>query len=563
MTAGILDILKRNWGINAVTKGKHMVLAFMDDIKCHAQSQEGIDVITRVLIDAAKEMGLSLNNTKCGVFAVRPGEEHRGQEQQPGGRDEVEELRNEAVQDEELFLPEIREGYKYLEMVLEETRAILTSRLAVPQKIHLFNTSVVPAATYILGNLYPDEQRRTSLLKCSGLDTAVRKILVEEGLKGYSTTTAGVYLASDWGLAKVQFGRLASKGWRNPITDARRILVKYGVEIPPKITGNEELGPEAVMSVCRRAAKGIEAKQEECYLYRRMKSLAYARTLANLKKDGKGVCCPVLRSRQLEVWAVKILIAVMEDQIPGLGSIPDFRRMCLRSCGVIENSYHVSSACVVPDYIHRHDFVVYWLLREVLAGSGAPKGVQESLKFGSATLNVSYDTERGGGHIQIRAGGYCAVDVQLYHYKPDLVIITSNPRKVYVIEVSVAHLQNLENQEKVKRTRYETNSEAHVTPENMGEVHRGENLVNVLKRTHGCDVELGVLVLGCFGVVAETAELVRVKGIVGQLGVSQRGWENCLSRSSYSVATATPKVVLRSGRVKKLEGGLEDLLPKS
>lgn len=76
----------------------------------------------------------------------------------------------------------------------------MDSKLAAPQKIHLYNTSVVPAAAYILGNLYPNEQQRSSLLKCRKLDTEVRKVLVKggpvrrEGLKRYSTTRASVYL---------------------------------------------------------------------------------------------------------------------------------------------------------------------------------------------------------------------------------------------------------------------------------------------------------------------------------------------------------------------------------
>lgn len=74
-----------------------------------------------------------------------------------------------------MFLPEVRVGYKYLgitqlerdtginglmvrEKVLVEVKKIMDSKLAVPQKIHLLNTSVVPAATYVLGNLYPQEQ---------------------------------------------------------------------------------------------------------------------------------------------------------------------------------------------------------------------------------------------------------------------------------------------------------------------------------------------------------------------------------------------------------------------
>lgn len=369
----------------------------------------------------------------------------------------------------------------------------------------------------------------------------------------------GIYLQlhPDMTKANTQFEQLRRKGRRNPLMDCQRILATYGVEVPVEI-GGEELEPARVMQVCRRVAKAVEEKQEEVHVYR-SKSRSYARTLAGYKSAGKQVSIPVLESRHLEAWASKMLIAAMEDLLPELGGIPEMRRRCPRGCHADENAYHVATSCVVPDYVNRHNFAVYWVSRALLEATRAPPEVRNQLRFGSATLNAEYVSEIAGRQLTIRAGGFCAVDVPIYHYKPDVVVRTSNPRKVYVLEASVAHFQNLEDQEILKCKRYGFNSAVHITPDNVNDVLRGENLVNILKRTYGCEVELGVMVVGCFGEIIQTAEMVNMERLVNEMGVSRRAWKSCLSRCSFSIATA--KILVRrcheavGGRTAEGRGG--------
>lgn len=99
----------------------------------------------------------------------------------------------------------MRTGYKYLgitqlerdtgvngprvvDKVIEEVKGIIGSKLAVHQKIQLMNSSVVPAATYVLGNLYPQEQNRGTIKRCKELDTKIRVLLVKEGIKPYAAS---------------------------------------------------------------------------------------------------------------------------------------------------------------------------------------------------------------------------------------------------------------------------------------------------------------------------------------------------------------------------------------
>lgn len=118
-----------------------------------------------------------------------------------------------------------------------------------------------------------------------------------------------------------------------------------------------------------------------------------------------------------------------------------------------------------------------------------------------AISNVALDYKR----IKLRAGQKLLTGDQLYHNRPDIMLVTE--QKVVVIEVAVSHIQNLRLQEKIKRVRYEVNSAEHITETNYNKVSRGENLCKSLNRMYNRPVDLYVVVFGCFGEVIETEEL--------------------------------------------------------
>lgn len=106
MTLGTIEEIKTNPEITKEARGRHGVLAFMDDIKCHAASERAINLITQSLTKAAGEVGLTLNVKKCGLYSR---EQHlsSGDGEESGGEGDPEEDANQ-------FLPAVREGYKYL-----------------------------------------------------------------------------------------------------------------------------------------------------------------------------------------------------------------------------------------------------------------------------------------------------------------------------------------------------------------------------------------------------------------------------------------------------------------
>lgn len=57
VTAGIIDFIKTSPSINRVTRGQHTILAFMDDIKCHTGTKQGIKLITAHIKKHLKKLG--------------------------------------------------------------------------------------------------------------------------------------------------------------------------------------------------------------------------------------------------------------------------------------------------------------------------------------------------------------------------------------------------------------------------------------------------------------------------------------------------------------------------
>ena len=158
LTAHITDSVKNSPAVVIACRGKQEVAAYMDDYKTHAPSRQAAIVIKDTLINAAAEVGLSLNLRKCRTYSPTYEEE------------QIEEEIDIP------FLPVIRDGYKYLglyqldrdtplnfekliERVTMRTTDILRSKLSPAQKIALYNSTVIPVATYVTMNLYPNESR--------------------------------------------------------------------------------------------------------------------------------------------------------------------------------------------------------------------------------------------------------------------------------------------------------------------------------------------------------------------------------------------------------------------
>lgn len=268
--------------------------------------------------------------------------------------------------------------------------------------------------------------------------------------------------------------------------------------------------------------------------------MAYGRTVAAEKNC---IAFHAYTSTYMDSWRASMLHAAAEDQVQGLGAIPDSRIMCPRGCSAQLTAYHVSSACLTPEYNTRHDIIVARILRTIFACQGAPDEAMNRCRFTRATATEEYNwSERA---VRIRAGVTVKTRNQINHNKPDILIILDNPAEVYVIEFAVSHLLNIRLQEKIKRHRYEHNSMANITRVNVDTVPRDTNLVSELRHVYQCPVELGVLVIGAYGEALNTEEMRKTEDIFEKIGVPRWKLSNLVKSACYSSAVSTTNIYVR------------------
>lgn len=568
LTAGIIDHIKLNPIINRATKGQHTILAFMDDIKCHSNTKQGMKIITDQLRKAAEEIGLFLNDTKCGVYCKGV-------------------IQDEENENDVPFLPEVREGYKYLgleqlerdttknlesikEKITNKTRTIFSSKLTSHQKIKLFNCTVIPAAIYVLGNMYADEKRATSLKNCRDIDTEIRNILVELHIKGRTTSNARTYLNTDkggLGLKSVEFEteihyvrkgiylqahiemektynsykNLQKAGWRNPLNDSEFVCSKYGYPLLIHNRGEYQ-------KICEETIKQIRTKFEQQNEAEWTKNLHYGKIVS---EEAPNISFPAYSSPHMDGWRLSLIHAASEEQLHGLGSIPGRRKMCRRGCNNTETAYHVSSACPTNSYITRHDNVVHWVLKTIINHLDAPEEISRSFQFGKASLNTNFKTQ--SREISIRAGIKFLTEKQLYHNKPDIWIKFTNPTEIYIFEIAVAHIQNYRLQEKIKKTRYAINSVAKIDNMNVQNIGRDLNLISEMENIHHCPVHFGIFIIGCYGEIIKTEEHNKFRNLLTKnLKMENKEVEHLMNKCCYSVTLSTSQILSKHLKINEI-----------
>lgn len=179
-TATVIYNLKMDDDIIKASKGYFKVVAYMDDIKCHTNNKTTAELVTKKLVKYAKEIGLEINEQKCAIHS------------------------NNKDESTQSMLPEVNKAYKYLGLkqtdkdteenvndlnkkIIEKAETIMQSHLTTWQKKEIFNSTIIPAATYITGNLSPEEGVRKTLVKCRKMDDDIRKIAVQQQVKTLTT----------------------------------------------------------------------------------------------------------------------------------------------------------------------------------------------------------------------------------------------------------------------------------------------------------------------------------------------------------------------------------------
>ncbi|XP_044751637.1 uncharacterized protein LOC123311637 [Coccinella septempunctata] len=443
---------------------------------------------------------------------------------------------------------------------MQTTKQIFESVLTTPQKAQLYNSTVVPSVIYIMGNLYPDEKRASTLKKCRDIDKEVRKVLVKNNIKWKTTSNDHVYLPiskGGIGLKSIEVEteiQMVRKGiyirshtemkeaeekylalqrgeWRNPLSDQEFVMDKYEC---PEI----RYDTQNIRKNCSLLKKHIETT----FLGQLQEGWARNMNYGRIFTKEEDIEIPASLSPLMDGWRFSLLHSAAEEQIHGLGCIPGRQKNCRKGCNKTETAYHVSSACITRAYTTRHDYAVHWILKTLLKSLGAPEAIGTNLQFGKATLNVDFEGKR---KVEIRAGMKLLTEKRLHHNKPDIFIHLWNPEEILILEVSVAHLQNYRLQEKIKKSRYAINSCSHVDHQNVGEISRDLNLVGELQSLYNCPVHLGIFVIGCFGEIVATDEHKHFKKLLSRIGVTNLDMKILINKCSYSVAVSTSNIILK------------------
>lgn len=414
-----------------------------------------------------------------------------------------------------------------------------------------------------------------SLKKCRDLDKDIRKMFVAKGLWGRTTSRAGLYMPSKRGgysiraleleaelqlarrgeylrthpemaEARRKYERLARAGWRNPLSDADYVLRKYGVHAGRRGENEERSASEH----WRRIGRDVKKAQVERLMQEWGNMMHYGRLVA---AEGNSIAFPASDSLFMDDTKAALLHSAREEQVHGLGAIPDRRRRCRRGCDHDKTAYHVAAQCLTPQYNGRHDIIVYWVLNAILTATDAPADVVRELTFGKSSIAADYYwAER---KVKVRAGIKILTKEKLYHNRPDICIHLSDPQCIYVLEVSVAHLQNFRLQERIKRTKYEKNSVDKISAADVDAAPRASNLIDALRRAYRCPVKLAVLVFGAYGEILYTDEFRKTASLLNELGISARRHRTLMTRCCYSAAASTANIIF--GRLGEEAEGIE------
>ena len=117
-TACILNTITSSEELMRPARGRQVAAAFMDDVKTHMPTKSTAELAKNIVKSSAREVGLSLNLQKCGIYNERM------------GLDEDEDMP---------FIPLVRQGCKYLGLTqierdtlsnIERVRDIMTGEIA-------------------------------------------------------------------------------------------------------------------------------------------------------------------------------------------------------------------------------------------------------------------------------------------------------------------------------------------------------------------------------------------------------------------------------------------------
>ena len=546
-------------------------LFYMDDLKLFARGTEQLSKLLRIVRSVSSVLGLELNLDKCAKAEYIPG----GGRVAPSlmGIRELGEARTYRYLGIEQHFKNTGDGYNLLVAEAKaKVRQILSTDLSLGQKRLALSSIVVAKMSYFYMMTAGGKTKLVDSLKAATqLDTEIRAILSEEKAIYAKSCTSRVYLAAEegghgWPSMKdelenqvvASYAYLASMPELRPIwyfneatrksgkrsinTDVREILARYEVEVSG---GNLCFyGDRDFLNQPRNLRK---------YLVNRIREYRAAERI--LQWRSKEVAGKVHRMENLNHYLsfrwlkrgcissqnARIALGIQEHNILTRASAAAaaIRRslgrnqssLC-RQCGKREETVeHVVSSCskwLSNLYVERHDAalrVVYYHL---------------ATRYGLPTVHYSQELPHQAKSDSAELLWNVAIQTQrlMDHRKPDLVLIDSKNKQIYVVEISVASAVGIEQQHNIKFNRYAVNSRKQ-EDETKTPYERGPNLVDDMRQRYKMDVSFIPIVIGTTGEITYRT----TKALEELPGMNRRKLEDVAERLSRAVVINTARIV--------------------
>ncbi|CAF1657578.1 unnamed protein product [Adineta ricciae] len=546
---------------------------YMDDLKLYASSRENLKQLLNVVKAVSKAISMKINTKKCATAHFVP-----------------KWLKNSntvSTTTDDGDIPTLDGGshYKYLgidqnmqekgdvswdrvaKKCLQKCKRLWTSDLTYRQKVAVYNTTIIPALTYVSANLIKVSGKYESqLAKGESFDKDVRKLLVTEKARYKANSVSRLYLSADKGGCNLKstrdsieettiytwaylctradlkpslnlFGKMANRSKRSIVSDARSVLKSY------KMTAKEDLETSTVLvdgvqfNKAKKLAQHVVAKMRDVNNIRRLeewKNLKLAgRTLRTEVDIDFTVSYLWLKEGRLSSVGVRNTLAVQEGCLltkTHPACVGQNSSLNCRKCNSKEESIeHVTSSCpkwLCTLYIDRHDSVarnIYYILCR-----------KYDIQPPHYTQSVSSVKETE--YVKLYWNQPVMTRTIIRHNKPDIVVFDKVKRTAVIFEVAVSWFTGLQRQVDIKVNRYSVNGnweQELATP-----YPRGANLVTELT-TMGWNVTFVPVVIGVTG---ETLSSL-IHNLQSSLTINKSSTLKLVERLQRSAVLGTSRIV--------------------
>jgi hypothetical protein len=550
-------------------------LFYMDDLKLYGGSPQNLTEMVKMVDRVSTAINMKMNTKKCAVANFVP------KRMRVEGDDEADE--GERC----LGFPSLDSGglYKYLgieqtlgtkesaawdrveEKCCKTATQIWSSDLTFRQKVNTYNTTIIPALSYIVSNTIKGSGKFRSVLeRGEKLDKKIRKLLVELKIRYKASCVDRLYLTTEqggYGLKSVEnsleeatiytwaylctkadlrnslnlFVSMANRGKRSVISDAVYVMGLYDITADLEPNHSTVILNGTRFTDARQLARHVvEQMRLANATSRRMawgaKVLA-GRVLHSADNIDLRASFNWLREGKLSSIAVRNVIAAQEGCLITRSHpccVSSSGNLNCRACGIAtETIEHVLTGCSkwLPTlYIDRHDSVARCLhYRICIKYELAPQHYSQSV--GPVKEN---------DRVKLYWNQPVQTKTIIRHNKPDIVIFDKVAKTAIIIEFAVSWFTGIGRQIEIKRNRYCVNG--NYEDELKVPYPNGDNLFRELQNS-GWKVSFVVVVIGACGEIS----LGMNDQIRTCLGISQKEAEDCIERMERSAVLGSSRII--------------------